>query len=229
MVIGTGMIATEFKSYQADDNFVIFASGVSDSTHAREDAFERESKLLNEIIEQHKDKVLVYFSTCSIYDISMKNSAYVNHKLKMEEMIIRRHSSYLIFRLSNVVGKTNNQHTVVNFFIRNILAKQPFEVWQLASRNIIDIDDMYRACDEILQNKLYTNTILNIANPHNYNVLFIIETIETHFKTKGNQILVPKGSGPIIDTSIVEQIFRKFSINFGPDYFSKLLQKYFPA
>lgn len=229
MVIGTGMIATEFKSYQADDNYVIFASGVSDSTHAREDAFERESKLLNEIIEQHQDKVLVYFSTCSIYDISMKNSAYVNHKLKMEEMIILRHSSYLIFRLSNVVGKTNNQHTVVNFFIRNILAKQPFEVWQHASRNIIDIDDMYRACDEILQNKLYTNTILNIANPHNYNVLFIIETIETHFKAKGNQILVPKGSGPIIDTSIVDQIFRKFSINFGPDYFSKLLQKYFPA
>lgn len=228
MVIGTGMIATEFKKYMPDGNFVIFASGVSDSTHAAAEAYLREKTLLEETINSYNDKILVYFGTCSIYDPSMKESPYVHHKIKMEDMIIRNQKKYMIFRLSNVVGFTGNQNTVINYFVRKIISNQPFELWQHATRNVIDISDMYKACDEILQKGLYTNTIINIANPFNYKVVDIIEAIESHFNIKGNYQLKPKGSGPIIDTSAVEGIFRELNITFGPKYLSVLLNKYFP-
>jgi len=228
MVVGNGMIANIFKSYQTSDSIVIFASGVSDSTHSPTDAFEREKKLLTKTINEQSDKLLVYFSTCSIYDHSMAHSAYVKHKKEMEELIIAQQPHYLVFRLSNPVGKTSNTHTVVNYFIKNILEKRPFEVWKYASRNIIDIDDMYMVCNEILLHHLFSNTIINIANPHNYPVSYIVETIEQHFKTDGNYTLTAKGDGPHIDITQVEPLFRKFNINFDQDYLSKLFQKYFP-
>ena len=228
MVIGNGMIAKEFKNYGAKDDFIIFASGVSDSTHAPTEAFEREKKLLTDTIRKSAGKQLVYFSTCSIYDHSMRNSAYVKHKKKMEEWIMREQDSYIIFRLSNAVGKTNNTNTVVNFFIKKILETQSFSVWKNATRNIIDVDDIYILCNEILQEGSLPNTIVNIASPHNYPVPFIVETIEKHFNTEARYKLVDKGDGPHIDISPVEPLIRKFNINFDQDYLSKLLQKYFP-
>jgi nucleoside-diphosphate-sugar epimerase len=229
MVIGNGMIAKEFSSYGSNDAFIIFASGVSDSTHSPAEAFEREEQLLSSTIEKSAGRLLVYFSTCSIYDLSMMESAYVKHKNNMEELIIKKQEHYVIFRLSNPIGSTNNNNTVFNFFIKNILEKHPFRVWKNASRNIIDIDDVYLLCNEILQDTAFHNKIINIANPKNYPVPFIVETIEKHFAITGNYTLVERGDGPYINVSAIEPLFKKFNINFGPDYLPGILQKYFPV
>jgi nucleoside-diphosphate-sugar epimerase len=229
MVIGKGMIAQEFENYRDNDQFIIFASGVSDSTHAPAAAFTREENLLKEAISSSDGRRLVYFSTCSIYDQSMSGSPYVQHKKRMEELIVAKQSDYTIFRLSNPVGKTNNTNTVVNFFIRHIIDKTAFTVWKNASRNIIDIDDMFLVCNDILQTNSFLNEIVTIANPHNYPVPFIVETIEKHFHTKANYTLVAKGDEPHIDISQVSPLFKKFNINFDDNYLLKLLQKYFPA
>lgn len=228
MVIGNGMIAKEFNSYQANDAYIIFASGVSNSTHSAATAFEREKKLLTNVIENAAGKSLVYFSTCSMYDASMKGSAYVQHKQNMEAIIIQQQPLYNIFRLSNPIGNTGNTNTVINFFIKHIIERQPFSIWQHAARNIIDIDDMYNVCDEILQKKLFKNSIVNIANPNNYPISFIVETMETHFGIKAVYTVVDKGDSPHINVSAIEPLFKKFKINFNRDYLPNLLQKYFP-
>ncbi len=227
MVIGNGMIAKEFESYRNIDQIIIFASGVSDSTNTDVVAFERELNLITETIQNNKGKLFVYFSTCSIYDLSMLQSSYVRHKIKMEDFIITNCPQFIIFRITNPIGYTNNTHTVVNYFIKHIIEKHKFEVWEKASRNIIDIDDMYLVCNKILQQKLFTNSIINIANPKNYSVSYIISCIEIHFDVKGNYILVDKGGGPIIDTTKVDALFSTFNIHFNEDYFPKLLKKYF--
>jgi nucleoside-diphosphate-sugar epimerase len=228
MVIGNGMIAKEFGTYQAKDEYIIFASGVSDSTHSPAAAFEREEKLLRATIENDPGKTLVYFSTCSMYDPSMKGSAYIKHKLNMEALIMQEQPAYVIFRLSNPVGRTTNSNTVVNFFINHILEKHPFSLWKHASRNIIDMDDVYSICNDILPERSFRNSIVNIANPHNYPVHFIVETIEAHFGIKAEYTVADKGDSPHIDVSAIEPLFKKFNINFGPDYLPNLLQKYFP-
>ncbi len=227
MVIGNGMIAKAFGSYASQDDIVIFASGVSNSLNAPEAAFKREKKLITNSLKTSKGKLFVYFSTGSIYDKSQQDSAYVKHKLNIEKYIAANHAPYLIFRLTNPVGHTTNTNTVVNYFIKNITTKHKFDVWQNASRNIIDLDDMYLLCNEIIRQKLFTNQIVNIANPKNYTIPFIVEAIETHFGIKGNYTVEAKGDGPVIDAALTEPLFRKFNINFDEHYFSKILKKYF--
>lgn len=222
------MIAKEFENYRFDDSIVIFASGVSDSTNTDNSAFEREENLVIETLHTCKGKLFVYFSTCSIYDASMQSSAYVQHKINMEGLIMGNHTPYIIFRLTNPVGRTNNTHTVVNYFIRNIRENHQFAVWKNATRNLIDIEHLYLICNEILQKRLFINAIVNIANPKNYPVVFIIENIEKHFALAGNYALVDKGGGPLINTAGIEPLFKKHNINFDEHYLSTLLQKYFP-
>ncbi len=53
MVIGQGLVAKGFSSYQADNNYLVFASGVSNSSDKDIANFEREKKLLHEIINEH--------------------------------------------------------------------------------------------------------------------------------------------------------------------------------
>ncbi|MES1226009.1 MAG: NAD-dependent epimerase/dehydratase family protein, partial [Bacteroidota bacterium] len=163
MVIGNGMIAKIFNSYQSGDGFIIFASGVSHSAHTDAKSSEREKQLLADVIRRSGERHLVYFGTCGVYDPSMRDSAYIKHKLKMEAYIQQHQAQYTIFRLSNPIGKTTNNDTVVNFFIKHILDQETFNVWKNASRNIIDIDDMYLVCHEILEKKMFTNSIVNIA------------------------------------------------------------------
>lgn len=228
MVIGNGMIANVFENFRDDDHIVIFASGVSDSTNTDNRAFDREKNLIIETLHANKEKLFVYFSTCSIDDASMQSSAYVQHKIKMEDLIVNNHTPYIIFRLTNPVGKTNNTHTVFNYFIKNITEKHKFAVWKNATRNLIDIDHLYRICNEILQKRLFINSIVNIANPKNYPVVFIIENIEKHFAIAGNYTMLNKSGGPSINIVSIEPLLQKFNINFDEHYLSRLLQKYFP-
>lgn len=228
MVIGHGMIAKRFSNYADDKNILVFASGVSNSSSHEEGDYKREETLLLNAIKEHSAKTLIYFSTCSIYDPSLQTSFYVQHKLKMEQLIQNSAPSYIIFRVSNPVGFTNNRHTVLNFFVEHIKAKQHFTVWQYASRNLIDIDDVLKLCDHIIHSNKNQNSIINIANPVNYPVTSIIEAIEKHFATTGDYSLAEKGNSPLIDTSAIQPLFSQLFIEFNNDYLPVLLQKYFP-
>lgn len=222
------MIAKRFSDYVEDGRFLIFASGVSNSTLNDEIAFKRETNMLEGCIKNHPDKNLVYFSTCSIYDPSMKRSPYVLHKLEMENVIKTSGITYNIFRVSNPIGKTENSHTVLNYFIQHILGKEEFTVWKYASRNLIDLDDIYLICNYILRNNLFKKHKVNVANPVNYPVIQIVQAIEKHFGIEGNYQLADKGNSPLIDTSAIQPILSKLKINFNNSYLSSLLQKYFP-
>src|ERR1022692_2990056 len=108
MVVGNGMVAKRFKDYGTDENFLIFASGVANSKSTNEDDYKREFNLLQENINNNKDKTLVYFSTTSVNDPSELSSRYVAHKLNIERFIESNVKSYIIFRVSNLVGRSSN-------------------------------------------------------------------------------------------------------------------------
>ena len=228
MVTGSGMIAKRFSDYATDNRFLIFASGVSNSVLNEETDFKREREMLSEAIKNNSRMNLVYFSTCSIYDPSMKKSRYVLHKLEMEKIIRSSRVDYTIFRVSNPIGKTENFNTVLNYFVKHIREKKEFVIWKYASRNLIDLDDIYSICHYILSNTLFKNHKVNIANPVNYSVLFIVQSIENHFGIEGNYQLADKGNSPLIDTSAIQPILSKLKIEFTSSYLSSVLQKYFP-
>lgn len=228
MVIGNGMIATRFKEYKEDDRFVIFASGVSNSTLNDLDNFIREINLLKETVYHYPKAQLVYFSTCSIYDPAMQHSAYVLHKLTTEKLIKETHPNHIIFRVSNPIGKTGNRNTILNYFITHIIEGQHFSVWKYATRNLIDLDDMYAICNCILQNKTHKSEIINIANPVNYTVISIIHAIEKHFSKKADYSIIDRGSSPLIDITAIEPVLSELKLEFDDNYLAQLLIKYFP-
>lgn len=227
MVVGTGMIAKRFKSYQLKNDFVIFASGVSNSKNTDDKAYQREKKLLQKIIKENTGKTLIYFSTCSIYDPDEHESKYVVHKKELEAFIREKCKHFYIFRVSNLVGNSDNPNTLLNFLILHIRNKINFHLWCNATRNLIDIDDMYQIVDYILQNRLYPNTIINIANPAMYRVKEIISAIESRWKVKANYMGIEKGSPFTIDISIIAPILQKLNLRFEKDYLIKLLRKYY--
>ena len=226
MVVGNGMLASRFSNYINDEK-IIFASGVSNSKNSKEENFQRELSLLNKIIEDNPGKPIVYFSTCSIDDNDLKSSPYVLHKIAAENLIQEKAEKFFIFRISNIAGVSNNPYTVLNYFIFNILQNHPLVIWKNAYRNIIGIDDVYIIANEILQNDLHSNEIVNIANPFNYSVPFIMRTVEEHLCKKAVYTEIDRGVNYYIDISATKPVIDKYNIRFTGDYLSSLLKRYY--
>ena len=227
MVIGNGLVAKRFESYNSKDKFLFFASGVSNSKTKNPEEYEREIKLLKNSVKQYKNKNLIYFSTCSIYDPQEKESAYVQHKLQIEDFIQNRVQQYHIFRISNLAGKSSNPNTLLNFFFNHIKSGINFNLWTNACRNIIDVDHAYIIIDHILKHNLFLNQVINIANPVNHPVKKIITSIETILNIKSNYIEIDKGTCFEIDISAIEPITQKLEIRFNQEYLYDLLNKYY--
>ena len=58
--------------------------------------------------------VFIYISTCSIYDPSRKNTAYVKHKLNMENVVKKNFNKFVIVRFPEVVGFNTNKNNLIN-------------------------------------------------------------------------------------------------------------------
>jgi nucleoside-diphosphate-sugar epimerase len=228
MVIGKGLVAEKFGSYKNNEEIIIFASGVSNSKNIDEQHYKREIKLLKDTIAQNRTKILVYFSTCSIYDPSENYSPYVIHKKEIENYIQNNHKYYFIFRVSNLVGVTNNKYTVLNYFFNQIKKGSHFYLWQNAFRNLIDID-MKLIVDYILSEKLYRNKIINIANPISNNVKEIVKMLEEITNLKAIYSLSNKGTEFNIDISEILPIIKKLDINFKENYLAQLVKKYYSS
>src|SRR5437868_6944217 len=106
MIIGNGLIARTLSDYKNDDSIIIFASGVSNSGEIKKEEYEREKKLLNQ--QKNKNKLLVYFSTCSVFDPSLSDSHYIIHKKEIESILENNFENYLLIRLPILIGKTSN-------------------------------------------------------------------------------------------------------------------------
>ena len=93
--------------------------------------------------------VFVYFGTCSVADPEVRHTAYVQHKLAMEQMV-SAHSRNLILRLPQVAGKTPNPHTLLNFLYGRIARSESFNLWSKARRNIIDVADVTAIAEQLI-------------------------------------------------------------------------------
>ncbi len=227
MVIGNGMIANRFMNYKEDKDIIIFSSGVSNSKDTVEENFLREFHLLTQTIKNNPGNTIVYFSTCSIGDGDLAFSPYVIHKKKIEEFIKQNAARYYLFRVSNLAGISNNPYTLLNYFIFNILSGHTLTVWKNATRNIIGINDMHSIIDYFLHQGKNINTTINIANPGNYSVPYIITCIEEHLNKKAACNEIEKGSEYKIDVSKIEPIINKLNIQFNNNYLPSLLKKYY--
>lgn len=190
MVVGNGMLAKAFSGYANNDNVTIFASGVSNSKEDNPSQFQREINLLSGTSSGNK---LVYFSTCSIYDLSLKNSLYIKHKIEVEKFIQNNFNNYLIFRLPNVIGISENKNTFFNYFKFKILNNSEIAIHENAYRHLIDVSDLYTWLQGIIDNELETNKIIDTCLNNSESVSNIIKVIENNLKIDAVKKIIAGG------------------------------------
>ena len=225
MIVGNGLIASLFKN-EDQENVVFFASGVSNSTETDPNQFLREENLLLKTLDENTDKLFIYFSTCSIYDSSLHNSVYVQHKSYMEHLVRTCQRDFIIFRLPQVVGVTQSP-TIVNFLYRQIIHQQPFELWSGSKRNLLDVDDVVKVIDYILDNQLFKRQVVNLASPQSSCIYDIVAVLESLTQKRAVYTVADKGAFYHIDLSQVQPIYHQLGIEFDADYVSRTISKYY--
>ena len=226
MIIGNGLLAQAFNPYYYDTKeIIVFASGVSNSLCVDPKEYEREKQLLKSTAYRFKNhKAFIYFSTCSIYDISIKKSPYIIHKIQMERLV-RDCSNAYVYRLPQIASnRKGNSNNLLNFLYNSIKNETTIEIWKNAYRNIIDILDIPPIVSQLLRKKA---PVVNIANSTSHSILDILQIFEDTLGKNGSYKLVDKGSNFKIDTSIMESFIKYTNIRFDDKYLNRVMRRYY--
>jgi nucleoside-diphosphate-sugar epimerase len=228
VIVGGGLIARAFEPLRHRlPAACVFASGVSNSTSTDAAPFERERKLLDETLARHAGAAsFVYFSTCSVDDPASRDSAYVAHKLGMEERV-RRHEGHLIVRLPQLAGNTANPHTLLNYLRDRIVRHEHFSVWGGARRNIIDVEDAARIVTDLLLVERVRGETVVVANALDVAVLEVVAVLEEVLGEKGDYTVIQRGEGYAIDTRHLAAVIRRNGIRFDEGYLRAVVSKYY--
>lgn len=221
MIIGNGLIAKSLKNIDTE-NYLYFASGVSNSLETRSSEFEREFSLLKNSIIQHKENKLFYFSTLSVNDLSKQQSPYVLHKLEIENFIKENCKNYIILRVGNIVGKGGNPNTLFNFLKTQIIQGSNFMLHQKARRLLLDIDDITEFLESNCAN--VNNQTINFAYPYYYDLKEIVEAIRNKLQKEANYQESDEGDFYKVDfDESVNDFFRGID---AENYLKNLAEKY---
>tara|TARA_B000000460_G_scaffold35875_1_gene22335 strand:- start:31 stop:738 length:708 start_codon:yes stop_codon:yes gene_type:complete len=232
-VHGSGFIAKNLKRIKLRKlkKVVIYAAGVSNSKSKDKKKFLRERKKIQTFLNNHnKEHLFIYISTISVLDNYLKKDNYTRNKIIIENLIKKSLNNFLILRLPQIVGKSNNPHTLTNFIYRKILSEQRFKVWSNVKRNLIDIDDLIKIVKQIISTKLKPGNVINILNPNSIYVEEIVNIMGDIVKKNPKYILLeykPKKKG-----NLKIQSSSKFNLNIkkyfkDKNYFKNILKKYY--
>ncbi len=226
-IVGSGVLARAFRPHMpALRGQCVYAAGVSNSgcTDARE--FERERERLRETMAAlSPERMLLYFSTCSIEDATSRDSDYVRHKRAMEHIVAQR-ERHLILRLPQLAGRTPNPHTLLNYLHARIVRSERFTVFSGAERNIIDVDDVARIVVELVRDGACAETI-NIACIRNEAIFDIVRCMEDVVGHRAVFDIIDAGAGYAIDTSRMAPALARCGVSFPADYLRRTLEKYY--
>lgn len=227
IIIGNGLIANSFKRHlKGDENLVVFASGVSNSSENDDQEYEREKKLLEHTISKYETKHLIYFSTISIFDPSLGNRKYINFK-KQIEIYLSKFNNCTVIRASNIIGKGGNPKTMINYFIQSLKENSKVMLWKNAERNILGVDDLALVTIQLLK-KDRTQKCINMIYPISFNPCYIFSEIQNYFNLQGKFEMIEAGKKyvPKIEDNLLE-VYEELGIEITQDYIKLLLKKYF--
>ncbi|QIL81647.1 NAD-dependent dehydratase [Diaphorobacter sp. HDW4A] len=228
MIIGSGLIATAFLERAGElEGVCVFASGVANSMNKDEKEFLRESSMLkNSLNSLAPNDQFVYFSTCSVYDKMSIDTAYVQHKIKMESIVLQRPRSH-VFRLPQLAGLSRNGNTLLNYINSSIERGELMRIWSKAERNIIDVSDVVSVVIHLLRASPQQNLLSNICNPTHVLVLDLVKKLEEIKGRKARLEVVDGGGAYVIPLGDTIEIYSKIGLNFQEGYISSVLKKYY--
>jgi len=223
MIVGNGLIAQTLAGID-HSKLTVFASGVSNSNETTLSMFQREIDLL---LMQDRHKTLVYFSTCSITDLTVAETAYVKHKLAVENLIKEKFPNYLILRLPTLVGKTDNPHTFFNHIKNKVINNEEVLIHKNAWRYLLDADDLKIIVPALINDAETKNLTLHTAYNNAMNVLDIVKIMSHDLKKISRITLLDKGSHFRFQNEEFINFLKKNNINlFTETYNQDIIRKY---
>ena len=228
-IVGSGLIARAFEHRVADmPGVCIYAAGVSNSGCTDPREFERERARLQAANSGlAEDRLLIYFSTCSLDDPAAQDSRYVIHKRAMEQLVAQR-PRHLIVRLPQLAGRTPNPHTLLNYLHARISRSERFTVFRGAQRNIIDVDDVAAIVSELVREGACAE-IINVACTHNVAIFDIVRCTEEVVGHCAVFDIIDAGAGYAIDTARIGAALGRCGVAFPADYLRRTLEKYYAS
>jgi nucleoside-diphosphate-sugar epimerase len=225
MIVGNGMVAKAFEPYRLNPDIKIFAAGVSRSSETRTSEFERERNLLSSHLESFAG-CLVYFSTCSVHYEAAHN-LYVRHKLMIEDEIREKAPEFLIFRLPQLVGRSENPNTLTNFFYQRLIRGERFLLRQDATRSLLDVEHAYAICDRLIADRAFRNRSIDVCLPYSVTAIDIVRTLERILGIEPRFDLVPGGERFFVPPNELAAIYDNLGIRYDARYVETVLRKYY--
>lgn len=224
VVIGNGLLAKAFSKSNTN-NCLFFCSGVSNSSETRNEAFNREEALLRNSIIQHSDKCIVYFSSVSALEVE---NPYHDHKKNMEKIVVENAEDYIIFRLPQVAGAVVNS-TLLSFITQNIYLGYSFQVFNGATRTIVDVEDIVEIF-ELIYERSDRRMTLNICPEYSFEPETLVQMISKKLNIEAFYELVNAGFPQTckLDNSEESQIISQF-FSQKPKYLEHVVDKYVPS
>ena len=226
-VIGSGVISNRFIDYSLQSKYLIYAGEVNDSSINDEELINFEENAVRVALSENLDTTFIYFSTCSIHDPEVSFTPYVQHKIRMEKLIQDSANKFLIFRLPQILGLSDTKSSLVGYLVDAVANNKPFELWNNAQKNIIDIDDVHEIVGEVLRRNECLNKVINIGSTCQTSVSQLVRHIEDFIGVSANFVLIDKGTNYSIDVSDIKPILKDLKIDFGDDYIKRSINKYF--
>lgn len=223
MIIGDGLIATAFKQSDLNhENYIIFASGVSNSLETDANEFNREYNLLKSTIEKFPQKKMIYFT--SVLSQTLSNE-YYSHKNKMEKIIEFHSDNYIIYAIPQLIGRKGNKNNLIQILKNNIIDNKEIFVYNGINRSILDVEDLVKfviySIDKVCNEKI------NISYIEKISVLEITKIISSILmKNPLINIVEGKGENWYSENSTITIEWILFNDIKVKGYTKKVLRKY---
>lgn len=229
MIVGNGLIAKNVEQiFGNDDKTLIFASGVSNSSEKSPAAFEREERLIENFLSHSKKNgmIFVYFSSCALVDKKNLEIPYYKHKHYMEQIIKKEAQEFMILRLPQLIGKSENKNTLINYLVEKIKTGEEFQLWRYATRYLIEVHDLRKILEVLVRDSSFQNQTIDIANPYRYTIEEIVKVIETYMGKQANYTLCEKEDSYLLNLEKFLYFCKKRNcdIDFGKEYLAKKLK-----
>jgi nucleoside-diphosphate-sugar epimerase len=226
MIVGHGMVARAFEKRLGDASDVtVFASGVSNSLETDVASFAREHDLLDHYLSNDAGR-LVYFSSCGAIDDEALLTPYMKHKRRMESLVLSSPNG-LVLRLPQVVGPTENPHTLTNFLRDRILSGKQFNIWANAERNLIDIEDVVAIGAALIAQPVAGSSVFSLAAAQSVRIPEIVKIFERILQRSACYVIEDKGTPLRIDTREAQRVAERLGIELSGSYIERVICKYY--
>lgn len=230
MIVGRGLIGKALLKYD-NDKTLFYVNGISNSRIKDSDiGVNNEIIDLKNLLNEHQNKTLVYFSTCMLNSINEFSNDYINHKNNVEMFIQQNFKNYLIVRTSNLVGNNPwNPNTLLNFLVNALLLNSEITINKQILRNILDVDDLTYLLNKYFVNVSEFNTIIDIVYPFTYTMEEIMFQIENSFKKSFSYKATDKDVFAHFnaDLTLSHHLFKDSAALVNSNYLKALLHKYY--